>query len=280
MNKTDEHDPNWPIRRHLLPAYGLSVAIAILMTAVSILGILWRTSVYPNEDLVRSFLPNDVVGLAIGVPMVIASIWLAARQQLVGLLLWPGALFFVLYNYFIYLLAMPFNIAYLLHATLVTLSLFAIIFLLASINPDAVRDRLAGFVAERPAAAVLGILGTLFLLRALGTMVQAIVAGLTIPDTDLALLTTDYMTSPVWVIGAILLWMRTKLGYVIGLGLLFQASMLFVGLVAVLVLQPYMTGSPLPTLDILIVLAMGMISFVPLVLFARGAVSSRVSPSS
>ena len=41
-----------------------------------------------------------------------------------------------------------------------------------------------------------------------------------------------------------MLWRRTELGYVAGLGLLFQASMLFIGLIAFLLLRPLLSTVP------------------------------------
>jgi hypothetical protein len=70
---------------------------------------------------------NDVVNLFIGLPILLGSMWLAWRGKLIGLLFWPGALFFVLYNYLIYVFAMPLNVAFLLHLALVTLSVYTII---------------------------------------------------------------------------------------------------------------------------------------------------------
>ena len=85
--------------------------------------------------------------------------------------------------------------------------------------------------------------------------------------------------APAWVIGGALLWRREPLGYVTGLALLFQASMLFIGLIVVLILQPVMTTAPFALIDVLVVFVMGLICFVPLALFVRGAASKR-DPSS
>jgi hypothetical protein len=52
-----------------------------------------------------------VVNLLIGLPILLGSMWLARRGQLIGLFLWPGALLFVLYNDIIYVFAMPINLA-------------------------------------------------------------------------------------------------------------------------------------------------------------------------
>jgi len=53
---------------------------------------------------------------------------------------------------------------------------------------------------------------------------------------------------------------------------LFQACMLFIGLIAVLLLQPLFSDAPLSLTDILITLAMSLVAFIPFGLFLRGVI--------
>ena len=76
---------------------------------------------------------------------------------------------------------------------------------------------------------------------------------------------------PVWVIGGIWLWQHKALGYAAGLGLLLQASLLFVALLAIMALQPFLAGPRFSTSDFVVVSVMGLICFIPFALFARGA---------
>jgi len=75
---------------------------------------------------------------------------------------------------------------------------------------------------------------------------------------------------PAFIIGGALLWQRRPLGYVGGTGLLFLLSMLFVGLIAILLLQPVLTDTPLPVTDIMVLLVMGSPCFIAFALFLRG----------
>jgi hypothetical protein len=205
--------------------------------------------------------------------------WLARRGKLLGLLLWPGALFYVLYNYIVYVFAMPVNAAFLLHLALVTVSVYTMIALIASIDGEAVRQWLAGAVPERLAGGVLAGLGLLFFLRVVIVVVGAIVSQTPVAETELALHVSDFLMAPASVIGGVLLWRRTSFGYLAGLGLLFLNSTLFIGLIIVLVLQPFLTTAPFVLSDVVVVFVMGLICFVPFALYARGAVSAgRSSP--
>jgi pilus assembly protein TadC len=87
-------------------------------------------------------------------------------------------------------------------------------------------------------------------------------------------LVADGLTTPFWILGGLYLWRKQPLGYVSGAGLLFQASMLFVGLLAFLTLQPFVAGVPFPLEDFLVILVMGLVVFVPFELFLRGMFSS------
>ncbi len=71
------------------------------------------------------------------------------------------------------------------------------------------------------------------------------------------------------------LWRRRTLGYVAGTGLLFQASMLFVALLVFFILQPFIAGVPFPAEDFVVILAMGLVYFIPFGLFVRGIVKVR-----
>jgi hypothetical protein len=102
-------------------------------------------------------------------------------------------------------------------------------------------------------------------------MVTALVKRTPIDASELAVRCTDVLLSPSWIIGGLLLWRRKVSGYVVGLGLLFQASMLFIGLIALFVLQSLIFGNHIRAGDVLVIFAMGLFCFVPFAVFARGA---------
>ena len=274
MNKDQSRNASMPIKHNLTLIYGLTFIIAILMAAASVAGLLHQTSVYPTDELLQSFLANDVTNLLIGLPMLLASMWLTRRGKLIGLLFWPGALFFVLYNYIVYVFAMPLNLAFLVHLALVMLSVYSLIGLLTSIDGKVVQQQLVGVVPERLAGGVLAGLGLLFVLMVIGAIVQALISQTPIAETELALHVADFLIAPAWVVCGVLLWQRNAFGYVAGLGLLFQASMLFIGLIIVLLLQPFLTAALFSLVDVVVVFAMGLICFIPFALFIRGVVSS------
>ena len=152
-----------PLKRDLTLAFRTSLLIALLMVVVSVGGLTWgSTSLYgvdPNRALgvsastagvlVPGFLVQDVFDLAVGLPILVGVLWLARRGSLIGLLLWPGALFYLAYTYVHYLVGTPFSALFLGYVAIVVLSAYTTIGLVASIDGDTVRQRLSGAVRPR-----------------------------------------------------------------------------------------------------------------------------------
>jgi hypothetical protein len=165
---------NLPVTHDSKLGYLFSLLIAVLTAVASIAGLLYPNDIYPTAELRQSFVANDVVNLLIGLPILLGSMWLARHGILIGLLFWPGAIFYRLYNYVVYLFGMPLNVMFPLYLTITTLSIYTTIGLVATIEGQAVKQRLSGRVPERFAGAVLTGFGILFMLRAIGVMVGAL----------------------------------------------------------------------------------------------------------
>jgi hypothetical protein len=273
--ETTTNGSRLPTTQGIRMAYVLSLIIAVLMAAASIAGILYPADIYPAEELLAAFVPNDVVNLAIGVPILLGAMWLAGRGRLIGLLFWPGALFYALYNYAAYLFAMPLTWMYLVCLALVALTLYTMVGLVASIDGKAIQQRLMGAVPERVAGGVLVVFGAFFLFRAVDVMAAALINQTVITAVERAANTADFLISPALIVGGVLLWRRQAFGYAVGAGLLFHTSMLFVGLVIFMLIQPLLTDVPFPLVDTIVVFIMGLVFSIPLVLFIRGIASTR-----
>jgi hypothetical protein len=273
MNTRQDYSAKLPIKGKLSLIYASSILIAVLMTIASIAGLLYRTTTYPTEELIQSFVPNDVVNLFIGLPILLGSMWLTWRGKLIGPLFWTGALFFAFYNYIGYVFAIPLSWAFLLHITLAVLSVYTFISLIASIEGKSVHQRLNGAVPEKFAGGVLAGLGLFFMMRVIGVFAGAVFHNVDLPKTELAVSIADFFITPAWIISGIQLWRRQTFGYVTGLGFLFQGSMLFIALIIFLLLQPLLTNAPFAIVDVIVILVMGLICFIPFGLFVRGVIS-------
>ncbi len=271
MDKTTQ----LPLKGDLRKAYTLSSVVAALMVAASLAGLFLQTTIYPTDELRQSFVPNDVVNLFIGLPILLGSMWLTKRGKLIGLLFWPGALFYITYNFAAYAVAMPFTLPFLAYLILVFLSLYTMILLLTRIEPLPVRESLMGRVKERLGGGVLAGFGLLFLVWRLLDLVQAFTGQAVLTEVEKAVAIVDLVIIPCWIIGGVLLWRRQAFGYLTGAGLLFQASMLFIGLLVFFILQPSLANVPFPAEDFVMIAIMSLICIVPFGLFVRGVSAKR-----
>jgi hypothetical protein len=113
-------------------------------------------------------------------------------------------------------------------------------------------------------------MGVLFALFAAVTMAGALADPTSASVPEIAVNVADVTLIPALIVAGALLWRRAPFGYVAGVGLLYQASMLFVGLIAVLILQPFLTTATLAVVDILVLCVMGLFCFIPFGLAVRG----------
>jgi hypothetical protein len=265
-----------PITRDLSLAYAVSLIVALLVAVAAIGGLLFRTAIYPTNELILAYLPVDAFHLVVGLPILLGSMWLARRGKLVGLLCWPGALLYVLYSYITNLVGVPFGVVFLPYLLLVTLSAYTTIGLVSSIDGEAVRWRLTGVVPARTAGGVLVGLTGLFVVINVGNIVTATSSqhGGTLDLVPVWI--ADFVTViPMCLIGGFLLWRREALGYVAGAGLLLQYSLLFIGLAIVLAYPAFYEARPIDMSGVVTMLACGLICLILLALFVQGIVSSR-----
>jgi hypothetical protein len=110
------------------------------------------------------------------------------------------------------------------------------------------------------------VFGLLFFLRAVAEFFDG-AAGI----TEFGVLVADLLITPLWILGGLSLWRKQAFGYAIGAGLLFQASMLFVGLLLFFILQPFLIGAEFPATDFAVILGMGLIFFIPFGIFVKRA---------
>jgi hypothetical protein len=159
------------------------------------------------------------------------------------------------------------------YLALVVLSIFTMIGLLSRMDSAAIQQRLRGAVPERLSGVVLIGFGVLFFLRGVGQVVKALTDQAALAWPEMGVLVADLLTTPTWVAGGVLLWRKRAFGYAAGMGLLFQSSMLFIGLLAFFIFQPFLTSTPFPVHDFVAVFVMGLICFIPFGLLVCGVIT-------
>lgn len=260
-----------PLKRGLRLEAWLSIAVGVIAAVISAAGLLMPGRFYSTKEALEAFVPNDLINLLIGLPILIASLWMTRRKKLAGLLMWPGAMLYFLYNYVAYIVAGEGGWAVIAYVLIAVLSAAVTVQLIRKLDLPQVKDRLEGAVPRRFAGWLLTVFGAGFAFRAGNILVQAAAAGTSIPAGEYGTLIADLILSTLWAAGGILLLRRRPLGYAAGLGLLFAVSMLFVGLIVFLLVQPLITTAKFALVDVLVVAAMSLVCFIPFGMYWRGA---------
>jgi len=275
-----------PIKNDLALAYLASLVVAVLIAVVSVTGLIFGSAALYGVDpkvatgvtsstaglLVPGFLAQDVFNLVVALPILLGSMCLARRASLIGLLLWPGTLFYLLYTYAHYLVGAPFNPMFLAYVALVALSAFTTIGLTASIDGDQVRRRFAGAVPARIVGGILIGLALLTVGQDGGGSVSALASGTHIDPGAHSIWIVDLTVEvPAMLLGGVLLWRRQALGYVVAAGLLLQFGLTPLGLAAIMATHAMLTATRIEAGNIAGVLIFSAIAFAPVVYFVRPA---------
>jgi hypothetical protein len=259
-----------PIKSEITLAYLISGIVALIMSVASVAGLLYGSRIYPASQ-VSSTIGTDALNLVVGLPILLGSMWFARRGGLIGLLCWPGALFYLLYVHTFYVLGVPLNLFFLPYVVLVTLSVYTTIGLVASIDGEAVRRRLSGGVPARIIGGFLILIAILFMAVDVFLIVTALASHAPVDATTRVSWIADFTVQlPALLIVGILLWRRETLGYVAAPGLLLQGGVLNAGFALVLVLQAIFAASPINVTFVTLVFVIGTLSFILLAFFVRG----------
>ncbi len=247
-----------------------SIVVAVLMAFLSLAGLIWPDYFYPTSTLRETFLPNDLVTICLGLPLFI-YIWTRLEHQLlVGWLLLPGVLIFVIYNYLAYVLGRPLDLITALGILLVTISVYTLVRLFSLLDHSRIKNQLESEIPTKLTAWVLLVFGAAFMILAV-SQISAGIAAKTIPPLgESAVAVADIVVSVGWIVGGCLLLRESPLGYSLGLGLLVAASVLFLGLILFFFVAPILVGRLFDWFEVITVLVMGMVAFVPGFLYWSG----------
>ena len=261
-----------PLKFGLRTSYALSLFIALLVLMVSVIGVLYQNTLYPTEDLLYSFLPNDVVNLIIGLPLLLISMWLTKKGKLIGLLCWPGALFYMIFVFFPYIIAVPFNILFLPYLLIFSLGIYTLIGILVNIDSAAIKNQLSSSVPAKISGGILIGLGVLNLIRHTALIFSSLMDNKLVSTQELALWVADFaIGNPLLLISGLFLWKKKPFGYVASAGLFLVYALLSLGLIPFFIIQSNLTNISIDMIAIVIVTALALVCLVPFTYFVRGS---------
>lgn len=263
----------------------VSKALAVVAGLASLLSfVFWQVFHRDVPVTVGNMRGTALTVLVVALPLLAVSIALASRGSLRARFTWLAALAYLAYNAVLFLFAARFNSFFLLFAAMLSLSFWALISLVRTLDPDAIRAASDG-VPRRAVAVYLlvsaGAFGILWL--------QAVVPATLTNTMPAALVDAGFTQNPVWVldfaftfplmvIGAIWLWQRRPWGFVIA-GMM--VIMLTVETAGIAIDQAYGhlhdPSAPLAAVPIMIGFTVAGLVFS--VLFLRGVRSGTVPPA-
>jgi hypothetical protein len=217
------------VTRALTLPYALSLLVAELLVVTSVAGLLYgQQGLYtPDPATLPAFLGQDAITLALGLPLLLGSVWAARRGSARGLLVWIGTLFYVAYSYAYYPLNPEFNALYLAYIAIVSARGYALLYLLLSTDADAVRARFSARTPVRLVGGFMAVMGALFAVKWVGAIVSHLSAGTAPTRIDLAVWPLDLIVAlPATFWGGVWLWRRQPLGYVVAGLLLLKMALL------------------------------------------------------
>ena len=199
--------------------YILSAVLAALMVLQSVLGLVFPGQYRDAEWIRLAWFGNDWVTLVVGAPLLVASLLLARRGSIRGLLLWLGTLGYGAYNYAYYMLGAALNAFFPLYVAALLVSVATLVLALSRID---VAEVAASFRSKTPTRIVGGYLVLVALGLSsvwMGMWAAYVFAGRPTPiETEafklVAALDITIMV-PALVLGGILLWRQNAWGYVV-----------------------------------------------------------------
>ncbi len=259
------------IARDLGLAYLASLFVALGIGVASGAGLLSDAhSRYGDSSLVLVSRRADAANLILVVPILLGAMWLARRGSLVGLLLWPGALFYACYAYVPYLVGAQFSGLFFIDVALVTISAFTLVGIAASVDGQEVRGRLAAAPARGIGAAL-----AVIAVAAYAGLAGAAIVALGDPASEAAsrpLAVADWaLGTPVLLGGGVLLWLRVPLGYMAAPGLLLVSGLGGVTFAVAAVMDNLLSGPRTEPAVVAVHLLISVVSFGLLASFVRRA---------
>ncbi|MHA1992201.1 MAG: hypothetical protein ACW98A_14605 [Candidatus Hodarchaeales archaeon] len=219
--------------------YYSSIVISCLVLFTSFVGILYNSTIYSPSQQVGN-LATDWTTLLIVFPVLLISMWLASRGHLLGFLFWPGALFYLVFVYLFYSIAVPFSWVFLLYVTLTALSGYTIIGIIGTIDAEKVKKNYIQQIPSKLVGGLLVFFGIGFLMLDLLDILEALNQTSTIElDTYVPWIVDFTVGIPILLISGVLMWQKKPLGYVLSPGLLIYSVLLDIGVTILYVFKWY-----------------------------------------
>jgi hypothetical protein len=189
---------------------------------------------------------GDIAALALLLPLLVGSALLAARGSARGALVWLGSVGLLAYFYLVFAFHVAHNEAFLLYVTLLSCSVYGLVFALPAVIRSGAGDATVGERTTKTASIALAVVPVLFYAAAIGEIVPAALAG-EVPDavtdfgapTYFAYVIDMALALPAYSLAAVLLWRRRRAGYVLAGMMLTLVTVMMIALLFMFAVQSH-----------------------------------------
>jgi len=217
----------------------LTVLIVVLLPLATLTGLLVPGFYRDSAWMIPQARGQDLVTLLAIEPLLIVALLAFRRHPTGAVLAWMGTLSYVLYTYAMYSYTTYFNVLFLVYVALFSASLFALIDLLAHLDPEQMRAAMRPTLPTRTIAVYCALVGLLFFATWLGQIVPATLQG-TVPEPILLAKTPTSavhvqdlaVVLPLFFLTAVWLWRRRPWGFVVAPILLILADVMLLAILA------------------------------------------------
>lgn len=215
----------------------LAAALAAVASAAGI----FLKSTYGQETAswAAQGIGQDLVNLAVAVPVLLASAWFLRKGSVRALLVWMGVLIYVIYSYLMYAFSIHFGMMFPVYVAALGLSFYTFFGSLFSLDRSALAGLFPPSIKVKPAAVYLMVSGVAFSGLWLSDIVHALVAGTAPAGLAETGLPVNFVhiedlgfILPGMIITSALLWKRKTLGYLFAVPLMVFAAVMGVGIIS------------------------------------------------
>jgi hypothetical protein len=230
---------------------------------------------FDGADMVAQAIPQDMVTLVLGVPLLAIALFLYRRGSLRGAFLLAGTLAYFLYTYTVMALGAAFNALFLVYVALFSLSLYAFIMAMLAVDLPSLPAAFGNRLPRKTIAGFLFFSAAFLILAWLGRIVPAQLSGTTpvgmSTSTTLFIQAMDLgVVVPMMVLAAVQLLQRRPFGYLLTAVAIMKFVTMGLALDAMIVGQ-YLAGVPMTVAEIVIFPIISLVAIVMAVIVLKAA---------
>ncbi len=182
---------------------------------------------FDSLSIAMQAIPQDIVTLIVGVPMLVIALLMYRTGSLRGRLLFAGTLGYFLYTYASYAFGASYNPMFLVYIALFTLSLYAFVLAMLGLDIQYLTAHVSERLPRRGIAILFFVMAAFLCFMHLGRLVPPLFNG-TVPEvietytTDAVAVLDLGLIMPAAILAGILLWRKQPWGYLLAALLLIK----------------------------------------------------------